>query len=206
MAEETSPADSERRRGRRRSARSHEAVLAATIAMIGETGYIDLTLEAIATRAGVSRATIYRWWPSKASLVIDALDKVIPKSGAVSTGDTRADVRAVIQATLDHYILTPFGPNLAVLASDAVGDPEATARLVDLFGPRRAADGSVLLAAAGRGDLPHNVDVNLVLDIVLGTLIFRELVGVRPDDRIVDQLTDLIVGGKPPRTPPRSDN
>lgn len=205
MAEkQTATEGGQQRRGRRRSSRSHEAVLAATMTVLDEVGYAVLTMEAVATRAAVSRATIHRWWPSKASLVVEALDRAIPKPQPVATGDTGADVRTVVQATLDHYIRTPFGPNLAAIASDAAGDPAATQRLAGLFGPRRAADASVLLAAAGRGDLPHDLDVNLLLDIVLGTLIFRALIGVAPDERVVDQLTDLIVGGTPPRVRPRS--
>jgi AcrR family transcriptional regulator len=203
---QTATEGGQERRGRRRSTRSHEAVLAATMTVLDEVGYTALTMEAVAARAAVSRATIYRWWPSKASLVVEALDRAIPMPQPVATGDTGADVRTVVQATLDHYVRTPFGPNLAAIASDAAGDPGATQRLASLFGPRRAADASVLLAAAGRGDLPHDLDVNLLLDIVLGTLIFRALIGVAPDERVVDQLTDLIVSGIPPRVRPRSES
>ncbi len=205
MAKSQDPAAGGERRGRPRSTRSHAAVLAATMEVLGEVGYVALTLEAVATRAGVSRATIYRWWPSKASLVVEAIDRVIPTAVPLPTGDTRTDVRSVVQATLDNYIRTPFGANLAAIASDAVADPDAASRLIDLFGPRRAADSSVLLAGAGRGDLPHDVDVQLLLDIVMGTLVFRQLVGVHTDDDIVDQLTDLIVSGRAPRQPPRAD-
>jgi AcrR family transcriptional regulator len=206
MTSSESPAAGGGRRGRRRSASSQDAVLSATMAILGEVGYVALTLDAVATRAGVSRATIYRWWPSKASLVVEALDRVIPTAVPLPTGDTRTDVRSVVQATLDNYIRTPFGANLAAIASDAVADPDATTRLVEMFGPRRAADSSVLLAGAGRGDLPHDVDVQLLLDIVMGTLVFRQLIGVQTDDVIVDQLTDLIVSGRAPRQPPRTDN
>ncbi len=205
MFGEQGSTDSEhKQRGRRRSARSHEAVLSATMAVLDEVGYSALTMEAVATRAAVSRATIYRWWPSKASLVVEALDQVIPTPRPVLTGDTDTDVRTVVQASVDNYVRTPFGPNLAMIATDAADDPDATARLGSLFGPRRAADASVLLAAAGRGDLPHDVDVHLLLDIVLGTLVFRALIGVPADDRVVDQLTNLIVRGEPPRVPPRT--
>jgi len=185
------------RRGRPRSSRSHRAVLAATAAVLGEVGYTALTLEAVATRAGVSRATIHRWWPSKASLVVEALDQAMPRPGPVTTGDTTTDVRTVVQATLDRYIRTPFAATLAAIATTP--DPDATRRLAALFGPRRAADASVLLAAAARGDLPHDLDVDLLLDLVLGTLVFRALIGVPADDRVVDQLTEVIVNGTPPR-------
>lgn len=206
MPETPVPAESDQpRRGRRRSTRSHQAVLAATMAVLEERGgYSALTMEAVAVRAGVSRATIYRWWPSRAALVIEALDATIPNPSPAPTGDTRADVRSVVQAAVDLYVRSSFGANLAMLAADAAGDPDATARLADLLGPRRSADASVLLAAAARGNLPHDVDVDLLLDVLIGTLIFRAIVGVAPDDRIVDQLTDLVVEGRLPRALPRT--
>ncbi len=192
------------RRGRRRSIHSHQAVLAATITVLDRVGYSALTMEAVAATAGVGKATIYRWWPSKASLVIEALEAVVPAPRTVSTGDTRTDVRAIVQAAVDDYVNTPLGPNLAVIAADAPTDPAAADRLAALLGARRAAHASVLLAAAGRGDLPHDVDVHLLLDIITGTLVHRALLGVAPDDHTIDQLADLIVAGTPPRVAPRT--
>jgi AcrR family transcriptional regulator len=191
------------RRGRRRSTRSHQAVLTATIAVLDDVGYSALTIEAVAAAAGVGKATIYRWWPSRASLVIEALETTVPAPRTASTGDTRADVRAIVQAAVDDYIHTPLGPNLAVIAADAVTDPDAADRLAALLGARRAAHASVLLAAAGRGDLPHDIDVHLLLDIITGTLVHRALLGVAPDAHTIDQLADLIVTGTPPRAAPR---
>jgi AcrR family transcriptional regulator len=203
-AEEKSSEGEHARRGRRRSTRSHEAVLAATTAVLDDVGYSALTMEAVAAAAGVGKATIYRWWPSKASLVIEALDTTVPTPRAASTGNTRSDVRAIVQAAVEDYLQTPLGPNLAAIAADATTDPHATDRLAALLGSRRAAHASVLLAAAGRGDLPHDIDVHLLLDIITGTLIHRALLGVAPDEHTIDQLTDLLVTGEPPRAAPRT--
>lgn len=188
------------RRGRPRSTHSHQAVLTATTAVLTEVGYPALTMDAVAAAAGVGKATIYRWWPSKASLVIEALAAALPAPHPVSTGDSRTDLRALVQAAVDAYVHTPLGTSLAVLATDTAGDTDATERLAALLGPRRAAQASVLLAAAGRGDLPHDVDVALLLDILAGTLIHRALHGPPVDDHTVDQLTDLLLTGAPPRT------
>jgi AcrR family transcriptional regulator len=202
---EQKPTEGEQaRRGRRRSTRSHEAVLTATIAVLDDVGYSALTMEAVAATAGVGKATIYRWWPSKASLVIEALDTTVPTPRAVSTGHTRTDVRAIVQAAVQDYLNTPLGPNLAAIAADATTDPHATDQLAALLGSRRAAHASVLLAAAGRGDLPHDIDVHLLLDIVTGTLIHRAVLGVASDEHTIDQLTDLLTTGTPPRTAPRT--
>lgn len=192
------------RRGRRRSTHSHQAVLAATITVLNDVGYSALTMEAVAAAAGVGKATIYRWWPSKASLVIEALDATLPAPHVLSTGNTRTDVHALIQAAAADYVHTPLGANLAVLATDATTDPDTTQQLAALLGPRRAAHASVLLAAAGRGDLPHDLDVALLLDIITGTLVHRALHGPPTDDHTVDQLTDLILTGAPPRTTPHT--
>ena len=205
MAAEEKPAEGEQgRRGRRRSTRSHEAVLAATIAVLDDVGYNALTMEAVAAAAGVGKATIYRWWPSKASLVIEALDTTVPTPHVVSTHDTRTDIRAIVVAAVQDYLHTPLGPNLAAITTDAATDPDATERLAALLGSRRAAHASVLLAAAGRGDLPHDIDVHLVLDIITGTLIHRALLGITPDEHTIDELTDLLTTGTPPRTTPRT--
>jgi AcrR family transcriptional regulator len=199
------PAEGEHpRRGRRRSTHSHEAVLAATIAVLRDVGYTALTLEAVAATAGVGKATIYRWWPSKASLVIEALDTTVPITHVVSTDNTRTDIRAIVAATVQDYLRTPLGPNLAAIITDTAADPHATQRLAALLGSRRAAHASVLLAAAGRGDLPHDIDVHLMLDIITGTLIHRALLGITPDEHTIDELTDLLTAGAPPRTTPRN--
>lgn len=199
------PTDSDQgHRGRRRSTHSHHAVLAATITLLDDVGYTALTMEAVAATAAVGKATIYRWWPSKAGLVLEALDTTIPTPHAISTGNTRTDVRTIVQETIADYVHTALGPNLAAIATDAATDPHATDRLAALLGARRAAHASLLLAAAARADLPHDVDVNLLLDIITATLIHRALLGTPPDDHTIDQLTDLIVTGTPPRTTHRT--
>ena len=196
------------RRGRRRSTHSHQAVLTATITVLNDVGYSALTMEAVAAAAGVGKATIYRWWPSKASLVIEALDATLPAPHVLSTGNTRTDVHALIQAAAADYLHTPLGANLAVLATDATTDPDTTQQLAALLGPRRAAHASVLLAAAGRGDLPHDLDVALLLDIITGTLIHRALHSPPTNNHTINhtinQLTDLILTGTPPRTTPHT--
>lgn len=205
MPAEQKPTEGDQsRRGRRRSTRSHEAVLAATVTVLDDVGYPALTMEAVAAAAGVGKATIYRWWPSKASLVVEALETTIPVPRAVSTGDTTTDIRAIVQAAVDDYVRTPLGPNLAVITADATTDPHVADRLAALLGSRRAAHASVLLAAAGRGDLPHDIDVHLLLDIITGTLVHRALLGVAPDEHTLNQLTNLITTGTPPRAAPRT--
>jgi hypothetical protein len=86
------------------------------------------------------------------------------------------------------------------LAADGAHDPEVRSALARLLAPQRAADSAVLLSAAARGDLPHDVDVPLLLDVAFGTLLFRRLRGASDD--VVDELAGLIASGTAPRATP----
>ncbi|TKA00855.1 helix-turn-helix transcriptional regulator, partial [Actinacidiphila oryziradicis] len=86
---------------RRRSQQSHQAVLQATVALLNEVGYRRLSFEGVARRAGVGKATIYRWWPNKAALVIEALNGEVPLRPLPDTGDLEADLRTAIRLTVE---------------------------------------------------------------------------------------------------------
>lgn len=182
--------------GRPRSERAQAAVLEAVIALLDEVGYQHLTVEAVAARAGVGRTTVYRWWPTKSALVIEAIAATTPAARIGLSGDSRRDLRTV----LDRMAHTECGPataeTLAALAAEARRDPDTAARLAALLGPRRAADSAVLMSAAANGDIPHDVDVALLLDVALGTLLWRRLRGEVPTDAVLDALTDLLVGSR----------
>lgn len=180
--------------GRPRSERARTAVLDAVTALLDEVGYQHLTVEAVAARAGVGRTTVYRWWPTKAALVIEALATTLPRVAVGITDDGRRDLRTV----LDRMAHAECGPTMAealpALAAEARRDPDTAARLTGLLGPRRAADAAVLLAATARGDIPLHVDVPLLLDIALGALLWRRLRGEEPTDAALDALAELLVG------------
>jgi AcrR family transcriptional regulator len=168
-------------------------------ALLDEVGYQHLTVEAVAARAGVGRTTVYRWWPTKSALVIDAIAAGVPAVEIGLSGDSRRDLRAV----LDRMARTECGPataeTLAALAAEARRDPDTATRLGALLGPRRAADAAVVMAAAAHGDIPHDVDVALLLDVALGTLLWRRLRGEEPTDAVLDALAGVLVGARPGR-------
>jgi AcrR family transcriptional regulator len=178
---------------RRRSERAHTAILEATVALLREDGYPNLRLDAVAARARVGKTTIYRWWPGKALLAIEALQTLVDPPHVTFSGDSRTDVQALVTRVAEVWAEPPVGDTLLALAADTARDPEARARLVELLAPRRAADTAVLLSAAARGDLPH--------DVVFGTLLFRRMRGAPVDD-VVDELADLVVAGRRPRVTP----
>lgn len=184
----------------RRNPHSYAAILDATIDQLSNAGYGRLTIEGVAAQAGVGKATVYRWWPSKARLVVEAMTERYEFGPMESTGDLRSEVRELILRAIEFVVRTPVGVALPQLAADLDEDPDAKSLLIKWLGPNRAAHLAVIYGAAGRADLPHDVDADLLLDIVAGTVLYRSLLGQEPDDRLVEQLTGLIVDCDLPRT------
>ena len=183
----------------RRNWQSHAAILDATVEQLASVGYHRLTIEGIAARAGVSKATVYRWWPTKARLIIEALSKHSDIEPVAATGDVRADARALVHRVIEIMTKTPLGQALPHLAADFKDDPQARTDLIEWLGRIRASHRALLYEAAGRGDLPYDIDADLILDLLAGTVTYRYLFADRVDDRLVDQLADLIVNGQLPR-------
>ncbi|HEU0086150.1 MAG TPA: TetR/AcrR family transcriptional regulator [Pseudonocardiaceae bacterium] len=196
-----SAGDDQARPGRRRCPQAHEAILEATIEILQEVGYPRLTVEGVAARAGVGKTTIYRWWPTKSSLVLEAINRCLDLPSPQPTGDTRADVRAVVQRIADTFGRPPLGEVLPSLAVDLTREPETAAALRAMLGPRRAANAAVLYSAVGRGDLPQDLDAHALLDVVAGAILYRCMLRSAPTATLIDQLTDLILDGRLPRTP-----
>jgi AcrR family transcriptional regulator len=183
----------------RRNPQSYAAILDATLDQLTSVGYHRMTIEAISAQARVGKATVYRWWPSKARLVVEALSKRCELPPVTATGDLRHDVHCLVERAIEIMVKSPLGHALPHLAIDFDDDPEARAELLKWLGPTRASQLAMLYEAAGRGDLPHDLDAGLALDLIAGTLMYRNLLGQHSDDHIVDQLTSLIVDRRLPR-------
>ncbi len=181
-------------RGRRRSRRSEEAILDATLALLGEVGFSGLTIDGIAARAGVGKATIYRHWPGKAHLVVDAFRSRIPPMPAPETGTLRGDLLAVVGFMVEGLSRSPLSRILPALVEAAESDPELE-RLFKVFGEeRRTLIRGVLERAAARGELRSDLDLEVVLDCVVGPVFARRLVARKPlTPRYGEQLVDLLV-------------
>lgn len=205
---EAMPSDSsDQSSGRRRSARTQEAILDATIEVLAEVGYQDLSIERVAARAGVGKATIYRWWDAKSALVIEALQSRAPLAETVRTGDARTDLRAVIRAAADAHVGDLVGATLPALASSIPDGSPVAEKLRRFLRPQRDAARQVLHHAAADGLLPADVDIELIIDICVGTVFYRRLFGgLDVDDPTVQSLTSLILDGRVPciaQTPPQ---
>ncbi|HZZ47882.1 MAG TPA: TetR/AcrR family transcriptional regulator [Pseudonocardia sp.] len=187
----------ERPRGRKRSPHTHQTILDATIELLRTLGYEKLSIDKVAAHAGVSKATIYRRWPDKTHLVIEALGHIMGEPLKPS-GDTATDIRAVVQYTIEI-----IGDLLGeVFLTDLTHNPQAARQLADLVGPYRAAHAAVLLTAAAHGQLPYDLDSTTVLDLIGGIVLYRKLTHRPLDETLADQLTELLLTGTIPRTPP----
>lgn len=113
-----------RKRPRRRGAALETAILDAVLAELGEVGYARLSVERVAERAGASKASLYRRWPSKVELVIDAVYHVLPDPASPpDTGSLRGDLLAVMRAVAEN-LAGPAGQAMSGIMSDALGDPD----------------------------------------------------------------------------------
>lgn len=183
-------------RGRKRSLQSHDAIVESTLALLQEVGYQRLTIESVAAHAGVGKATIYRWWSTKANLAIEAIGHRLRQPPPL-TGDTETDVRAMIRTLVDIFN-GPVGHVLPALALDLADAPQILGQLASLLGPYRASNAATLLSAAEHGDLPYNIDTTAILDTIVGALIYRRMMRRPLDDMFATQLTQLIVSGRLP--------
>jgi AcrR family transcriptional regulator len=176
-------------------------VLSATVALLHETPYGALTIDRIAERAKASKATIYRWWPSKGAVVADALADSIAQPIVTPTGDLRADLETVVRTAVEGLGRTPIGQTMGALTFELASDPEAATLFKERFvAPRRASVRAVIDGAVARGELPEETQPELLMDAFVGAILYRVVVtGGATDERFVQDLVDLLL-----RRPPRA--
>jgi AcrR family transcriptional regulator len=186
--------------GRKRSDQVHANILQATLRQLAEGRYQSLRLEHVAERAGVGKATIYRWWKSKGALVVEALVSALKPGQAAITGSPVEDLKKTIDATVRNYSNNLTGVTVPALAADLVNDPELRkAFLTDFLGPRRAVARMSLEQAMAAGLLPRNLDMELVMDMWAGAVFYRTLFGARPlNKNFTQQILDLLLERKLP--------
>jgi len=184
---------------RRRSDRAHAAILSAAWELFAERGLRQLTIEAIAERAGVGKTTLYRWWPSKAAVVLDALhEHVEPTIGFPDTGSAREDLQRQLRAVIT-LLSGPTGKAYLALIAESQHDPELAKDLAERYIARRAAAGAVIERGIARGELRRGVDPGIVIDLLYGAVYYRLLVSHDPPTpRDADTLIDHVFTGLGP--------
>jgi AcrR family transcriptional regulator len=183
-----------------RVARSRAAVLEATVALLGEVGHSGTTIEAIAERSGVAKTTIYRHWPTRALLLVDALYSRVEHAEFVPTGDVRTDLIA-LAGGLATKLRDPAWSRMMVTMLDAAeSDPELAELTRALTRERREMVRTVLADAAERGEVRADADLDRSAQVVGGVLFYRRLMLRDPaDEAEVAAYVDLLLEGLRPR-------
>jgi AcrR family transcriptional regulator len=194
------------RRGRPRSERARLAILEAAAELLVARGLSAVSMDAVAERAGVSKATIYRWWPTKEALALDALynEWAAVRPPARDTGSLRGDLLSLLRPWVRLAASRPYGRVIAALVTEAQSDPafavEYLARFVE---PRRDQAAAVFRRAIERGEIPADTKIEVALDLIYGPFYHRLLHGHAPlNDRFVRDVVDAVLGGIMPGAAP----
>ena len=181
--------------GRPRSEEAHQAILDATLELLQEVGFSALTVEGVASRAGVGKATIYRRWPSKLPLVVEAFGG-LPRLEEVDMGDVASDLKAMLRSYLQIFNTTP----LATILPSLAGERAHNDALSELFDPvlkgRRRPLTVALERGVERGELPAGLDLELAADLVVGPIAVKLFfTGGKLSPRMVGPMVDMALAG-----------
>ncbi|WP_433282505.1 TetR/AcrR family transcriptional regulator [Pseudonocardia xinjiangensis] len=184
-----------------------EAIEAAAFAELGENGYARTSMDAVARRAGVGKAALYRRWHSKEAMLTDLVGRAVRESlpPTPNTGVLRTDLREM----LDHFrhqlsnpLVSRIGLGLLAEAAHSAALNDALHELVAV--PRRDAARRLLQAAIDRGELPTDLDIELATDLLVAPLGFRILImHGQVDDTYLDTVTRAIEAALRAATPPK---
>ena len=195
---ESGPVEGAGQRGRPRSQEADRAIMAATVELLAAKGLAGMSIEEVAARAGVGKATIYRRWSSKGLLALDAFVSSFREQQPLpDTGTLRGDLIAALRAWVRAVTGTSMGRLLTGLIAEAQHDDELRAAWRDrVLEPLRSQHRIMLDRAIARGEIPASVDREVVLDLFFGAAQHRLLLGHLPltDDFIVS-VVDIILDG-----------
>ncbi|MBM6997412.1 TetR/AcrR family transcriptional regulator [Paenibacillus sp. DXFW5] len=185
------------KRGRPRNLETQNAILAASYDLLLEQGFGSVTVEKIAERAGVSKATIYKWWPNKAAVVMDGfLSASTAKIPVPDTGSVSQDL--IIHVTrLVQFMTSREGS----VIKELVGEGQVNVGLAETyrsryFQPRRIEASQIIERGIRRGELKYQLDLELCLDQIYGPIFYRLLIlsdGL--DESYVENLVKLCLEG-----------
>ncbi|MER5427461.1 TetR/AcrR family transcriptional regulator [Streptosporangium roseum] len=188
----------------RRSEKSHRAILAAAMELCTKEGYGKVTVEAIAARSGVSKKTIYRWWPAKGAVVLEAMVEMVGEvTQFPDTGDIVTDLRNQMIAVVDYFMTGPRAAVYAGIIAETQHD-EALARnlLEQLLEPRIRAAQERLRRARDQGQFAPDADLEMAVDLLYGPIYYRLLLHLGAySHQQIGALIDLVIGSLGPSRP-----
>jgi len=185
----------------RRSERSRLAILTAARDLLTEAGYAELTIEAIAARAGVGKQTIYRWWPGKGAVILDALVETAADATLPDTGDLRADLRLVLRATVAELAEPALSATTRALTIETLGNEQLAAQVRDrLLRPQLEAVKQRLRGGQAAGQLRADADLDQAVEALIGPPYHRWMLRTGPlTDAYADGVVEQALAGLEPR-------
>lgn len=184
-------------RGRPRSEQSRDAILQATLDLLEEAPLREISIQTIARRAKVGKATIYKWWPGKAYLALEAfLENTGRHAPIPDTGSARQDIMTHI-SMLSNFYLTRAGRIFAQFLAEGQSDPEFRKSFWDCFlSVRRRTVLPMLRRGVERGELRSDVDTDLVIDLLYAPMVYRLMIGHAPrDERAIQGYVTVLLEG-----------
>jgi AcrR family transcriptional regulator len=163
------------RRGRPRSIEADQAILTATIDLASEVGITGMSMDDVAQRAGVSKATIYRRWCSKEALVLDALRSATLPFDDVDTGTLDGDLDLYVGELIKRFGTGPMNDVLPHLIEVSCHDETIRSSLDDYIRVRRVPLRTILTRAVERGEIARDTDVDVTIDMLIGAFVYRRL-------------------------------
>lgn len=188
--------------GRPRSEEARLAILRASLKVLAKTGFLDFTIEEVAERAGVGKATVYRWWPDKAALIADAFaSSTVSKLHFPDTGSIYTDLTQQMRQLI-RVFRSARGRIVAAILAAGQSEPEVLTAFRDRFlMPRRQEAYATVDRAIVRGELRRSIDRDLLLDSLYGPVYMRFLIQHDPlTPEFVDHLCELVLRGARPLT------
>ena len=187
--------DAARRVGRPRDPACDAKIIQATLALLADDGYDGVTMEAVAASAGVGKATLYRRYPGKEALVVDALATLSDTVPRGAGGGLRDDLVALVASTV-RTTNSPAGRLLPRLVSAAVDNPGLLERYREqVITPRRRRFAEVLLAGIRSGELRADLDVEQTIDLLVGPVLYRSLLRPQEPPLPAAELVDVVLAG-----------
>lgn len=187
--------------GRPRSEEARLAILSASLKVLAKTGFSDFTIEEVAERAAVGKATVYRWWPDKAALVADAFaNSTVSKLHFPDTGSIYTDLSQQMRQLI-RVFRSRRGRIVAAILAAGQSEREVLTAFRDRFMmPRRQEAYVTVDRAIARGELRRNIDRDLLLDSLYGPVYMRFLIQHDPlTPEFVDHLCEMVLRGARPQ-------
>jgi AcrR family transcriptional regulator len=185
-----------RARGRPRDAGAQAVILAAAAEVLGELGPAGFTVDAVAARAGCGKATIYRRWPSRAALMLEAVQRMGLDHTDIDSGSIRDDLVSLLVGLATKLTSTPAGRLFVAVVAEAAGNEAMRVFLRGFVEERQAAAAGLVQRAIDRGELPASVDPLQVVEMLGGPLFSRLLTrGEVPDRAFIEWTVDVVVAG-----------